>query len=180
MKKLLAALVLVVVVMAGNALGQSAQANQVYTINVGDVTVDSQYTATAWNILDSAIVASTDTATITFKVSGVAVMDPRDRLFLGFYGHVGSTLLPNIDTLIVSPPTGNTARAIRVPFEFSYAVCDTVNDPLLFFTDAAITDTVGLMAACGGGGVGIVTLEDVYWEVFLHKCNDCLGEDYAR
>jgi len=107
------------------------------------VTIDSQWTVTTqWELLDSIIVIKTDTCYTIYTMSGVAVLNENDRLYLGFDDGGGAAGLP-VDTFIVDgyKPV-SLSGLVRVPFTIKYV------DSLVSQTDA--NDTIYFYAAAGG------------------------------
>lgn len=117
--------------------------------DIGDATVDADYTGT-WDSLGALIYTADDTFAIVIQVSGVAVMTSSDRLYLGL-GHNSTTpTSADLDTFIVQAPRFTSGRC-RIPFNLQ-----------LVYSDTAWTDTLFLQAASGGGSsVNYVGLEDV-------------------
>lgn len=113
-------------------------------------TLDSQYTAAQWELLDSIIVIKTDTCYTLYTISGVAVLDPNARLYVGFDDGGGAGGLP-VDTLIVEGVYPQSGQA-RIPFTFTYL------DSLISTTDA--NDSIYFYAANGSNATK-VKIEDV-------------------
>ena len=132
-------------------------AHEGYARTVGTVVVDSTFDGTYWEILGDGIVwVTTDVGTVLFNISGVALMDPGDKLWLGMGGDTvaGTTALfahhNTKDSMLIKHQLHNKGP-IYIPFSFS-VVMDTI----------AATDTAYFLAACGGsGGADPVTLYNV-------------------
>ena len=119
-------------------------------------TVDAQQTG-GWDIVDSLIIVCSDSAATIITVSGTAILDPGDKLYLGMGNDSANmtsaanlTAYSNlIKDSIIYPK--NARGSIQMPFTFRY-----VNT-----TNGANTDTLYFNAACGGSTV---------WEyVYLRK-----------
>lgn len=131
--------------------------------------IDSAYSADQWELMDSIIIIKSDSANTLYTMSGIAVLDINDRLFLGFDDGGGAGGLP-LDTAIVSN-FQNTAGPTRVPFYFSYI------DSLRSQTDA--NDTIYFYMAVGGtGNSEKVTVEDVFLTgtVYDYNVAEIIGE----
>lgn len=115
----------------------------------GAVALTTQHTASEWTIIDSAIVITSDSANTIAEFSGIAVLDPGDVLYLGFTNDSAGYAVP-LDTLIIEGITFSRGQT-RVPFTVRH----------VFDTTAAVTDTIFVLGAVGGGGIGeAVALED--------------------
>lgn len=172
-----ALLVLALAVMTAYA---AAPTIRTYTAEVGAVTVDSQWTGTVWNLLDSMIIVTDDTATVTFTISGIAIMDPGDKLYVGFGSHTAGATIPNLDTILINPRIQRLGTQ-RIPFSVDWAECDTLagTSRNSLFWQGAATDTVYFYGAAGGGGITeAVRLEDVVVQAHIHDNNDCYGGTY--
>jgi len=111
----------------------------------------TQWTASVWDSVTNVIPIVSDSARVLITASGVALMDASDKLYLGF-SSTDEDSLPNLDTLIISGFGGWGSRQGEVPFCFQ--ITRTHN--------AALTDTIYLVAAAGGTGKGDrVTLQSV-------------------
>ena len=135
-----------------------------------DLTVDSQFSG-GGEVVDSIIVAAiemlSDSTLFSIRVTGVAVMDGYDKLYIGFgndsanrvdsatgasTGYTNS----NLDTFLIVPPFRATNK-MRVPFAFSFM------HPL---DSVAVTDTFYLNAYCGGSSTyESVPIEDVVFTI---------------
>lgn len=146
MKKRIALLVLLLVPLA---LWAADPVHEGYARAVGSVTVDSTFDQLNWELLGTGILYKivTGGGTVVFNVTGVAVMDPGDKLWLGIgndtlAGVSGAFATRNRDSMCIKHPLHNKGVGYY-PFDFS-AVLDT----------AVLTngDTVYFSAACGGTG----------------------------
>lgn len=154
MKKVFWVAVVLCVVASGLLFAAAPSSKNAFS-NTGDKTVDNQYTG-SWDVLDSLIVIRSDSGATIITVTGIAVLDPGERLYLGL-GHDSANrtsetnLAPNsdLDTTQMAQPYGIKGRA-RVPFSFSYGISG----------NGALTDTIYLNAACGSSA-GPVEVEDV-------------------
>lgn len=117
----------------------------------------------AWTTVDSLITVVDDSGFVLITVTGVARLDPGERLYLGI-GNDSANCVDsatcagvgvansNIDTVLFQAPQ-NTGNPVMMPFSHIFAI-DTVN--------ASTTDTVYLNAAKAGTGVAEnVQLTDV-------------------
>lgn len=145
MKKLFALMAILLIPLVAMAVDP---AHEGYMRSVGTVTVDSTFDGTYWEILGDGIVwVTTQVGTVTFNISGVALMDPGDKLWLGFGGDtVAGTSAAfahhnTKDSMLIKHELWNKGRAY-IPFSFS-TVMDTI----------AATDTAYFLAACGGDGM---------------------------
>lgn len=145
MKSLLrsALAVLVVVLMAGlvQAVAGPPANNSEFRQVADTMTIDSQHSVN-WEYIDSMVIAKTDTCYTVYTVSGVAILDPGDVLYIGIKDGEGDYDAAADDTLIVRahrwPPGGKS----YVPFSFIYL------DSLISQTDAS--DTIYVTAAVKG------------------------------
>lgn len=125
---------------------------------LGDtLTVDSQFTG-AWELLDSVIVAKTDTCFTVYTIEGHAELDPDDILYVGFIDGGGAPGARNdtliVDTFIFYPDHGQTSKSV-VAFKAMYI------DSLI--SQSATADTIYYMAAVkGSAGSQKVLLLDVF------------------
>jgi hypothetical protein len=138
------------------------------------VTVDKQYTASAWKKFDSCAVVCTDTCVVMYVLSGVAQIRPGDQLFLGMSTDsaiAGGASKP-------TKPTLDTARVLHYPIVKGDASIRTMEKIPFFYRmidsstvaqGASKTDTVFVYGACNQSGQTI-TLEDVMLTVqFFRK-----------
>jgi hypothetical protein len=131
-----------------------------YASSQNSVTIDAQHTG-AWDTVASVIMVHTDTCYGLMLVTGIAVMDPVDKLYLGLGNDSANrtsatNLAPNnnLDTCTIGPFKGLRGKS-RIPFSWQYRWTSTN-------TTTDITDTVYVNAACGGSsGIEAVELEDV-------------------
>jgi hypothetical protein len=171
------------VVMATTAFGAAVTEIE-YRARANTYTVDAQKSGT-WDSLASLIVVASDTGALYVSIQGTAVMDPGDKLYVGFACHqaVGAAA-PNIDTFTVAAPRGVTGKQY-IPFFFEYMVCDTVStatglgDPFLGYI-GAVTDTVKFRGACGGSTTKeYVELENVTYTAMIRARGDCFTTNGA-
>lgn len=97
----------VVMLMAGSALVQSAPpANNSVVVGqtawADTTTISTQHTST-WVLVDSFTVAKTDTCYVVYTAIGTAIMDPGDRLYLGFSDSTVATTTI-LDTVLLYYP----------------------------------------------------------------------------
>jgi len=105
------------------------------------MTIDSQHSVN-WEYVDSMVIAKTDTCYTVYTVSGTAILDPGDVLYIGIKDGEGDYDAAADDTLVVRahrwPPGGKS----YVPFSFIYL------DSLISQTDAS--DTIYVTGAVKG------------------------------
>lgn len=148
MKRLTLAIALTaLLLLVGTTAFAAAPTVNFYNSATGDVTITAQHTGT-WANLDSLIVTASDTAALLMEVSGIAVFDPADRLYLSS-SNGGVLTAADHDTLIVQASARQRLQS-RVSFTYRHVL------GLL-----AVTDTIYFSAAAGGGGIGSIVLEDV-------------------
>lgn len=140
MKKLilLGALALIAVNIMGAAPANNSAVNAAATDTVG-----AQHTATAWKHIDSIVVQLTDTCDVIYTYSGSAVLDPGQKLWIGFVDATGatantSTLAPTVDTAIYE-------WSQEEPFSKTFKIGITFYDSLYTQTDRY--DTIYVTAA---------------------------------
>lgn len=146
-------------VIAAGALFAAVPLNKVPFKNTGDKTVDNQHTGT-WDVLDSVVVIRSDSGSAVVTVSGIAVLAPGERLYLGLgndsanqVSYTNTAPNSNLDTCIVEVPMG--ARGVwRIPFSFSFGISG----------NGALTDTIYWNAACGSSAAP-VNIEDGHLKV---------------
>jgi len=123
------------------------------TVHHDTITIDSEYTDARWEVIDEVDIAFTDSAYAVVTVSGVATLDPGDRLYLGFGrcnadAEIDSTWFMDtcmVDTFIVELPVDIRWHK-RVPFSFQYI------DSILSQTDS--TRYIKVVGAVGGSTHG--------------------------
>ena len=138
-----------------------------YFVSPSDFTVDSAIGGN-WEPAATVIAQRSDSATTMLEVSGVAVMDPGERLYVGFGndslnrvdeatgGTTGQTHT-NLDTFLIEAPATGRGIKMRIPFTFKYA---------LTTKDAGSTDTFYVNMAVGGTAVPEkVAIEDLIFHV---------------
>lgn len=163
-----ALLLLAMIGVVGSMVMAAVLRLEVYVVGLDEVTIDSQYGGN-WEPLGTLIVVTDSNAIIEVTVSGVAIMDYYDKLYIGFGNDSANRVNAataattgqtnaNLDTvLIVAGGTHRTGKR-RVAFSVSYW------DSL-----AALTDTFYVNMAVGGSTGGEkVDLEDVFFSVQLH------------
>ncbi|MFH1740215.1 MAG: hypothetical protein ABIH23_14500 [bacterium] len=183
-----------VVAMAGTVMAAAPTAN-VYVKSLNTYTVDAQVSGT-WDNLDTAVVVASDTAALYISIQGTAIMDPGNKLYIGFSCHQAlraTAVAPNIDTFTVTCPPGAKGKQ-HIPFYFEYLTCDTVStsttatstfrgslgDPFLGYI-GGVTDTVAFKAACGGSTTReYVYLENVTLTVKILDQAVCYDRTYKR
>lgn len=167
MKRILVAALLLMAISV--SIYAAAPTHRHYTKVQNSVTVDNQWSDTTWDIVDSAIVVASDSALVIMRITGVAVMDPGDKLYIGFsFGEPASA--PSLDTAILNPRVRRLGTQ-RHSFSFTAAISDSTI--LSTFYNGGATDTLFILAAAGGGGITeAVTLEDVVLEWIVTDNND--------
>lgn len=122
---------------------------------IADVTVSRQLSnsdATMAVLTNENAITMDDSAYIVATLTGIAVMDPYDKLYIGFRD-AGTNDSVVLDTFLVQPPYGANGTA-RIPFMIRYI------DSLISQSDATVTLSVN--AACGGSSGGeAVQLENL-------------------
>jgi len=117
----------------------------------GSTTVDSQFTADAWDSITNIIPIADDSANVIITVTGTVILTGRSVLYLGMSA-LDADSLPELDTIIVRVDEGRRVHNARVTFTMTF--------PKL--NDGALTDTIYILAATGGSGRGEgVTIEDL-------------------
>lgn len=153
MKRFLLVAVLACVVVGGALYADAPDFTGVAAKIADTVTVTQQWTG-KWQPLGGPyIYTETDTCYAVTTVSGIATMDPGDKLYIG-----ARIIKTNdsvvVDTFIFSTPPGITG-SWRQPFVFQYL--DTLDSQ----TDDI--DSLFINAACGGStGAERIFLENVY------------------
>ena len=130
---------------------------------IADVEVDSQFTAN-WEYVDSIIGVKTDTCYTLYTVSGVAILNPGEKLYVGLLDGGGDDDAAAGDTLIIA--CDMTQRGtVRVPFSFSY------QDSLI--SQSSTSDTIYLTVAVGGSAATEkVTIEHLWFELRIIDTDD--------
>ena len=127
--------------------------NEVHKL--ADQVIDSQYTA-SWEYIDSVIVIKTDTCYTLYTISGVAVLGPGDKLYVGLSDGGGDYTKAAADTIIVAGDISQRGT-IRIPFSLTY------QDSLVSQSD--LNDTIYVTAAVGGSAASEkVTIENMFFE----------------
>lgn len=150
-------------------IGAAPSQNNFMKFIGASVTIDSQFTATQWELIDSIIIIKTDTCYTLYTVTGVAVMNPEDKLYLGFDDGGGSGGLP-VDTFLIQP-SKNSIDIVRIPFVVRYL------DSLL--SSSTANDTIYVYGAVGGSaGIEKVQIEDGLFtaQVFDYDTTGFIGE----
>ena len=125
----------------------------------GDATVDSQWTG-GWNTVDSIYLTIDDTSYTILTISGVAIMNPGDALYIGFGNDSANrvsgadvTANSNLDTALIIMPL-QVHGTQKVPFCIRYTY--------LYESQTDIEDTFYFNAASRGSeSWDQVQLEDV-------------------
>lgn len=131
--------------------------------NVGDVTIDSQIGGN-WEPVDSLVAVFDSASNATIIVTGIALMDAWDKLYVGFGNDSANRVdsatsattgqtNANLDTVLVAAGGMAAGGKRRVPFSVTYVASFT-----------AVTDTFYLNVATGGSSSPEkVQLEDVFF-----------------
>ena len=137
-----------IVACAGLVAWSAVTATRTWVSETGAVALTTQHSATTWAIIDSCIITCTDSSATIATLSGIAVLDPSDALYLGFTNTTGGTV--PLDTFVIEGITFSRGQT-RVPFTVRH----------VFDTTEAVTDTIYVFGAVGGGGIGeAVALEN--------------------
>ena len=140
MKKILIVMSIVILpVFAIAAPGPPANNSAINTA-IAAMTVDSQHTATNWEVIDSMIIAKTDTCYTYYSFVGSVTLDPGQKLYIGFAGN-GTTVTIPADTTIYEWSAKETASK-------SFNVGIMYLDSLISQTDKS--DTVVVWGAIKG------------------------------
>ncbi len=141
------------VLVIGAVIMAAAPSHFGYFNNVGSKTVNGPFGG-AWTTVDSLITVVDDSGFVMVTVTGVAKLDPGERLYLGL-GNDSANCVDsatcagvgvansNIDTVLFQSPQ-NTGNPVMMPFTHTFAI-DTVV--------ASTTDTIYLNAAKAGTAV---------------------------
>ena len=142
MKKLLL-LGIVGLFVAGSTVNAAAPAVvSQFKATADTMTIDSQFSVTAWEIIDSVLLTKDDTCLTKYTITGYAELSQGNQLFIGFLdGGDGSAAAT--DTFKVRGAGERHRGTAFVPFHFVYF------DSLISQTDAA--DTIYVTGAVGGG-----------------------------
>jgi hypothetical protein len=121
----------------------AAPIDKIYYHALGSTkSVDNPATAaTAYDFVDSCVIATFEAANCIVTASGIATMDPGDKLYLGLGNTKQTTTSTNniiSDTLVYPKEAKGT---IDIPF---------IIRGVLVTTSTPTTDTVYFNAACGG------------------------------
>ena len=110
------------------------------TIAIGTDTIDSQFTATGWERIDTIIVLKTDTCVVTYALTGQVTLDYGQRLYARIVDISNDTAYS--DTLTLSlPDRGLGPQTIKWGIDYQ-------GDTLKSQTDAS--DTIICEMAVGG------------------------------
>ena len=142
MKKL--TLLVAIGALIATTLMAAAPAYNEYQSTFDTLTIDSQHSASVWEVIDTIIVIKTDTCYTKYTISGIAELDPYDKLYIGFDDGGGKDGAP-LDTVKLSG-FGHRVGKVFLPFSVSYG------DSLIHETDA--NDTIYVYMAVGGSTVG--------------------------
>ena len=167
MKKLVIPLILLVCAVS---LMAGAPTEVWYTSTQESKTVDVDWKIdSVWEIIDSFVVAADDTAAVLITITGTAILDYNDKLYIGLSSAVaGATIasLPNLDTFILAPKFERGAQR-RVAFSYGFQGADSLAGH--GFPSGADTDTFYFVAACGGStNKEAVVIEDLVMTMFLY------------
>lgn len=124
-------------------------------------TVNIQHTASTWKPVSTTpmIYTMTDTCFAVATVSGYAVLDPGDKLYIGIRNAAGGNDSVVVDTFQFNADE-NQHGQVLLPFTIMYI------DSMDSQTDD--TDTLFVNAACGGSSVSeYVQLKNVYGSVVI-------------
>ena len=134
--------ILAVVLLAVSVQSQAGPpANNSEFREVADtLTVDSQHSV-VWEYIDSMIIAITDTCYTVYTVSGTAILDPGNVLYIGIKDGAGDPAAAADDTLIVRAGTTWPGKSY-IPFSFIYLDSS--------ITQSDVADTIYVTAAVGG------------------------------
>ncbi len=133
-----------------------------YQTSIDTITVTTQF-EDGFMVIDSLITVSTDTSYTFFLITGVAILDPNERLYIG-YGNDSANCVdsatchlasgqanPNYDTVLVHESLGKLRGKARVNFSFQwFDSSDTQTD---------ITDTIYVNMTTGSSSSS-VEIED--------------------
>lgn len=140
---------------ASSLYAQNAVLQYNYYKTPADFTCSTQVSGT-WTTIDSLVSLVTDTGFTIIEVNGVAVMNPKGRLYIGLGSNKDLTTL--LDTLLVQT-SEQYSGVQRVPFYMRYVTDSTA-------TQTDLTDTTYLQMACGGSGAfEFVKIEDLVWTI---------------
>lgn len=112
----------------------------------GDITISTSYTASAgWAVKDSIVIVASDSARSRITVTGTAVLEANQKLYVGFgadsANRISATDLranSDLDTFFIAAPSG-IRTAMRMPFAFTYNKTN----------NGALTDTIYFNFAAG-------------------------------
>lgn len=152
MKKLLL-LGIVGLFVTGSMVNAAAPAlNGIQKASADTMTIDSQFSVTAWEVIDSTLLIKTDTCFTRYSISGYVELSQGNIFYLGFLdGGDGSAAATDTFKVKLGDRSPTRGKAF-VPFHFVYL------DSLIGQTDA--NDTIYVTGAVGGSSV---------WEkVMLH------------
>lgn len=129
--------------MAGSINAAAPTLADIQKASADTMTIDSQFSVTAWELIDSTLLIKTDTCFTRYSISGYAELSQGNILYIGFVdGGDGSAAAT--DTFKVKlGDRGPTRGKAFIPFHFVYL------DSLIGQTDA--NDTIYVTGAVGGG-----------------------------
>lgn len=147
---------LVLVVAAGYFMGAASMFGKVYTAQRDTLTVDAQYSASAWDSGTYVAAVGLDSACFSVCVTFNAELDPYERLYVGFDDDTvaGAVTVPDMCTLIVAPPLD-----MKNKHTASFTLRDRDMTPN---GNTAQTDTFFVLFATGGGGQKIPVTDIVF------------------
>lgn len=128
--------------------------------SLGDFRVDSSFTDSNWQKLDSIVTVTDTTQNLILTATGVAVMSSWQVLYIGFGNDsLVNSAQPNLDTITFHPLQRefypSKVKQMRVPFTAVHILSRT-----------AATDTFYLTVANGeNASKGQLQLEDVFFSV---------------
>ena len=112
------------------------------TINtaISATTIDSQWTQTNWEMIDSMIIAKTDSCYTSYSFVGTVVLAPGNKLYIGFSGNGTSVLIPADTTIYEWSANEAYSKTFNIGIDYL--------DSLISQTDAS--DTVVVWGAVKG------------------------------
>jgi hypothetical protein len=139
-------------------MGAASKLTRYYMTQRDTLTVDAQYTATAWDSAAFIAAAGIDSACFGLTATFNVYLAPHDRLYIGFDDDTtaGAVTVPDMCTTIVAPTTTS-----RNPQWFPVTIRDfdmTVNG------NTAVTDTFFLLFATGSS-TSRVQIKDIKFDI---------------
>ena len=102
--------------------------------------IDSQWTTTNWEVIDSMIVAKTDSCDTYYSFVGSVILDPGQKLYIGFSGNGMTITIPADTTIYVLSRRNFGSQTVEIGIKYV--------DSLRSQTDAS--DTVIVWGAIKG------------------------------